>query len=804
MNKIYLFSFLILFPSIIFSQTKKTITAFRTEIAPIIDGDLSDSVWQKAPSGAGFIQYVPNPGKEATQNSEFKILYDNTSIYVYAMNFDTSPDSISHQLTKRDDTGVADFFAFAIDPFNDAKINYTFVVTSAGVQSDYKYLDGNSTDWNWNAVWKSEVKIVKNGWAVEYKIPYSALRFPNIDTQNWGINVRRYINRTRESSSWSEIDPSASNSILKNGNLLGISKIKSPVRLSLSPFIATYIQKYDGEKASVFFKGGMDLKYGINESFTLDMMLIPDFGQVQSDDKRLNLSPFELYYEENRSFFTEGTELFNRADIFYSRRIGGMPEKYWDVESNISESEKLISNPSDLRMLNATKISGKTKGGLSLGFLNGMTSKSFAVIQDTITGIEREFVTQNFTNYNVLAIEQTLKNNSYLSFINTNYVISGGENVSNVTGTDFKIANKENKYSLTGIGVYSYKSDSINNSTSGYLYNLRMSKISGNFQFYLSHQISNDSYQNNDMGYFTRNNEMIESFWMAYRMNKPKGKFLNYSASTAYSRVYQFKPFHYARSEMNFSFNGTFLNHHSAGLSAGISPEENYDFYEPRVAGKFVITPPFFFTGAWISSNYNKKFALDANVGFWKASYYNQNGNWVNFSPRFRLSDRIMFIYSFSNENDNGGYGFTGIDDVTEIIYFGQRNINTVTNTLNIYYTHNNKISMNLRARYFRSTVDYNKFVTLRDDGRFDTAPADYSYSNVNFNAFNIDMSITGEFAPGSFITLVWKNEIFASDENSDLDYFSNFGNTWKEPQTNTISLKIIYYLDYLYLQRKK
>lgn len=798
--KTYFFFLIFLFPLTIFSQEKKIITAVRTLEKPTVDGNLSDSVWQNAQAASGFTQYSPHDGQKSEYDAQIKILYDDNFIYVFAKMFDSDPQNIYSQLTKRDDTGVADYIGISFDPFNDAKLNFSFFVTAAGVQTDKKVLDGNVNDTNWDAVWKSRVAITSEGWDAEFQIPYSALRFSNNDVQKWGINFFRYIGNSRESSAWNPIDPSASNRNLQNGLLHGIKNIKSPVRLSLRPFIATYLNKQSSGNTQFLFKGGMDLKYGINESFTLDMMLIPDFGQVQSDDQRLNLSPFELYYEEKRAFFTEGTELFDRAGIFYSRRIGGTPNKYYEVYNQLAENEIVEHNPGELRLLNATKITGKTQEGLSLGLLNGVAMKSIAQIKDTISGDSREFVTQDYTNYNVLAVEQTLKNNSYISLINTNY-LRGSNYLSNVLGIDIKIADKKNKYALMGSGAVSYNNKN-NNQTTGGFYNIRLEKISGNFTFLLLHKTITDTYTNNDLGYLSRNNYNQQELEMSYRVYKPKGKFLNYGTSFSIENTTLYNPAVFTRAELNYSFSFTLKNHISMGANVGGVPINAYDYYEPRVENRYVITPSHIWTGAWISSDYSKTFAIDLNIGWWEASEYNQGGYWYGFSPRIRLGNKFLLIYSINSDCDKNVRGFAGIKNDT--IYFGARTVVNLTNTIDLNYIFNNKSFLSLRTRHFRSTVDYNDYFILTENGRYTSAEPEYSTENINFNAFNVDLVYTLEFMPGSFISFAWKNEIYSSGTDIQNDYFTNFASTMRETHGNSISLKLVYYLDYSTLKNNR
>jgi len=219
------------------------------------------------------------------------------------------------------------------------------------------------------------------------------------------------------------------------------------MRLQLSPYLSTY-QNHDGlvlpgtSKNTTTVNGGMDIKYGLNQAFTLDMTLIPDFGQVQSDKITLNLTPFEQKFSENRAFFTEGTELFNKGGLFYSRRIGGEPIHRYDF--NVNSNEKVNRNPSQSKLYNATKISGRTQNGLGIGMLNAVTRPQFAEIENLNNKEIRKVETNPLTNYNVLVFDQTLKHNSSISFINTSTLRSGKDRDANVSALLFDFNDKKN------------------------------------------------------------------------------------------------------------------------------------------------------------------------------------------------------------------------------------------------------------------------------------------------------------------------------------------------------------------------
>ena len=290
-------------------------------------------MWQDANPAGDFIQYNPYNGAAPSQPTVVRIMYDDRALYIGAMMYDSEPDSILRELGERDDDDInADFFTIDITPYNDGLNAFEFKVSASGVEIDTKHA-ANYQDRNWDPIWKSAVKINDSGWVAEIEIPYAAIRFPKTAEQLWGLNMWRSIRRYREWSTWSYINNKLDGVFNQSGTLTGIEGIKPPLRLFFIPYVAGYTENAPESKTWAYsYNYGMDMKLGLSESFTLDMTLIPDFGQVQSDDKIVNLSPFEVYYQERRPFFTEGTELFERGNIFYTRRVGGTPDGYGDIQ----------------------------------------------------------------------------------------------------------------------------------------------------------------------------------------------------------------------------------------------------------------------------------------------------------------------------------------------------------------------------------------------------------------------------------------------------------------------------------------
>jgi len=772
---------LIVSPLLSYSQfaPKKEYIITKCQIAPKIDGVLDDILWKELKVANNFIQMDPNNGKIERKGleTEVKICYDNTAIYFGVMMYDHSPDSILKELSKRDEEGKNfDAFGIWIDPYNNGQLSYNFLVSAAGVQTDAKY-STTSIDTKWDAVWKSAVKITDKGWVAEFAIPFSAIRFPsgkeNVDNIKWNLNMARGIRRNREHYTWNFIDVSYDNYALQNGLLeFPNFNIKSPVRLSVMPYAATYIDMYDGE--STFpYNFGMDLKYGLNEKFTLDMTLIPDFGQVASDDQILNLSPFEIRYSEKRQFFTEGTELFNKGEeMFYTRRI-----------------------QDDL--LNATKISGRTENGLGIGVLNAITNKT----EDN-----------PFTNYNIMVFDQAFGNNSSVGFINTNMTQFGGEEHSNVSGLIAMLNNKKSTFSLNGVLKMSSVFED-NTTTNGIHSAFQLNNTKGRFRYSVHSQLIDDKYNPNDLGFLTQNNLINNGLRLSYQQFKPSKHFVstNFSTSVNYQTLYN--PNKFSELDMGYSARVTLKNYLTISLMGSANPIENKDFYEARTNN---FTTPFIKSKriggyAYISSDYRKDFAIDIGTGFSVEPLYNSSEFSWRISPQYRINDKVSMRYVLSVRNSYNDAGFVTNNPSVILIsppemdyIFAIRNVDMITNVLKGSYVLNNKMDMSVKLRHYWSSVENTEYKNLDENGYLTDNNYYTENKDINYNIWTVDFAYNWWFAPGSQMSIVWKN---AMDDYSDIPqsiWTENISTTFSGLAQNSFSFKIVYYLDYLYLRKKQ
>ncbi|MFA5814485.1 MAG: DUF5916 domain-containing protein [Bacteroidales bacterium] len=785
---------------------KKQLGAVRSTGKITIDGVLNEPMWQSANAARGFVTYSPTIGLPETQRTEVRVVYDNNAVYFGVYLYDTAPDSIMRELTKRDQVsdGNVDRFKISLNPYNDGQNLFQFEVSAANVQGDSKLSSSSSGgddmyhhgDPSWNTVWYSKVNITRDGWVLEVEIPFAAIRFPKQDVQVWGINFQRTVRRTRETTTWNPVDRNFGEES-QVGELVGIQSVKSPIRLELYPFAAGYYQ-FSPEGKGFSYAAGMDLKYGINDAYTLDMTLIPDFGQRKSDQIILNLTPYEVQYQENRQFFTEGMELFDKSGLFYSRRIGKRPAGYYGVWDKLNEGEVVVQNPEEAKLINVTKISGRNTKNFGVGYLNAMTANTYATIVDP-DGKEKRVLTDPFSNYNMIVLDQVFGRNSYVNLTNTNVLTPSTTRMANVTNASIKVRDQANRYGVAGDGAVSLIYDSLTGvPVTGHTMKFAMGKYGGAFQAGYSFELISDTYNPNDMGYLRNNNSVGHNLELSHRIVEPFWIMNMFSNSLGFEYNMIYNPRAYSEFNMSWSTQALYRNYWDTRISLEYSPVETHDWYEPRVANRFFVRPSYLMFNLSGSSDYRKRVAFRASFQWFRNARGNQAFQY-SISPRFRLNNKFSFFPSVKYVTDRGDEGYvTSLDNGS--LVFGQRDIKTVTNSITGSYVFNNKSALSLSLRHYWSQVNYLQYYWLDSNGGLLDYPEYSGNENLDFNIFNIDLEYSLNFAPGSYLTVVWKNNISKSeriDAQAFLSYWENLQGTLISPQTNSFSIKVIYYLDY-------
>jgi len=793
---------------------KEVLQATRVSVKPKIDGVLNDEVYEEATPFIGkFYQISPDNGAPASYETKVFMLYTDFGLYIGAQMYDPNPSSIPQELGKRDDINGknVDVFAIILDPLNKGQNGFFYAVTAAGVQAD-AVISADNFDDNWDAVWNSKVEINNDGWAVEIEIPYSAIRFPKHEIGNWGINFYRSSKRLNEETTWNFINQEINGLINQSGTLTGLENITPPLRLSFSPYISGGVT-HDGEvnAYSTTYAGGMDLKWGLSESFTLDMSLIPDFSQVQSDDQVLNLTPFEVQFDENRPFFTEGTELFNKGDIFYSRRVG--QTRGYVAKEDLGPNEEIKSMPSSASLLNATKFSGRTSKGTGVGLFNAVSRETYATIENMETGARREYLIDPITNYNVFVVDQNLKNNSNFGIINTNVLREGSGRDANVTVGQIRLRDKTNTWSVFADGGYSYivsQGENGEEVLKGFRNTLSFSKVSGKFNFTTGMSQKSDSWDINDLGYLRIPNEFKIYARGSYNIYKPFSVFNRLQSWFDITHEQLYKP----RTFTNFNIHGgtwlQFKNFYEVGMGFNIKPYGEYDFYEPREDGRFFRSESNFNMFLFGGSDSRKPFSINANGGFWYRNYTNTLYLFSSIENNYRINNKLNLSLALQFENGGNGIGFVDKvydqNDKLQEIILGNRELQTIENVFGVNYTFNNKMALTFRLRHYWSWAEYNNFYNLLEDGTlgdtsFNGINPDGELYDSNFNAFNIDMVYSWQIGPGSFLNVNWKDAISNFTHQVDRNYGENFTSTLSDVSYNTLSVKLIYFIDVNYFK---
>lgn len=343
-------------------------TATELAMEPNLDGIIAgDSAWEGVVPTTGFTQIQPIEGDDATQNTEVFVGYTNKALYVGVLAYDDDPSTIVVADSRRDSSlDETDSFRFVIDGLLDRQNGYLFGTSPAGVQYDAQVIkeglagtlgaSAGGFNLNWDGSWNVEARITDFGWAAEFEIPFTTLRYGNGDQQDWGINFQRNIRSNNEIVFWAPLDRQRNiNRVSEAGTVTGI-RPPDFRNLQITPYVLASHKEggsLTGSESDQEF--GFDVKYSLTPSLTLDATYNTDFAQVEVDDAVVNLDRFSIFLPEKRPFFLENADQFKvgtsqEVELFFSRRIG-------------------IDDGNEVPIDGGIRLSGTVGTGTNLGFL---------------------------------------------------------------------------------------------------------------------------------------------------------------------------------------------------------------------------------------------------------------------------------------------------------------------------------------------------------------------------------------------------------------------------------------------------
>lgn len=821
---------------VIDTQTSETnqISAHEESSSITLDGLLDEEDWSAAQSISEFTQFEPVVGEPATQRTAVRVIYGRDNLYVGAILYDENPSGIEAALGRRDEYNRADWFLVSIDSYFDKKTAYTFGVNAAGVQLDAIQTSGRRSggdegpggDLSWDAIWYSSQRITHEGWIVEMRIPYNMLRFPARAEQTWGVHFTRSIPRLGEQSEWPHIPPvERTNLVARFGQLTGINNVQPKRNIQISPYALTQLQRTEDpeELGTVTGTGnvevGADLKIGLGTNVTFDATINPDFGQVEADPSVLNLTAFEIRFQERRPFFLEGTQIFDfdagPAQLIYTRRIGAQ--------------EPIIG---------AAKVSGQTEEGFSFGMLGATTGDDFN--PNRLFGIAR--VTQQIGAYS--------RTGAMLTAVDSPNSLGAGQQRSLFAGLDYDLRFLDNRYSVEGfVGTTSrWQTSDDEGVNKGYGAKMLFRKRRGALNGFFGIEGFDQFFNIEDIGQLRQKNYFTLPLRIGYDINqgRPFGPFLRASIGDFGAQEFSLSDGLSLGQRHRFSADGTLRSFEQVGV--GVSLENmfgGYDIYETRGLGSWARPFVTSFSAQYgTDSRRNWQVSPQLNVSFvdngGRTYGFGASGNW-NVSPQLVFSGNVEgtweddYIAWVSNEtfmlgsdgwligsesgvSDPAENQFISFDDQGELgqalpnasagdtffeSTFGERDTRSVDFTLRSTVTFTPKLSIQLYSQLFLARARYYDFQLLRSRDElvpFDTFPKRNEFA---FSTLNSNVVLRWEYRPGSTLFVVWTHARRTNDRLNplapwgrspyDRDINGQISDTFDMIPTNVFLLKLSY-----------
>ena len=804
-----------------------------------VDGELNDAIWQAVPPIKEFVQREPSEGAAPTFETEARVAYDTTALYVAVTAFDSDPQRIVGIRTRRDEGSPSDWISVLIDSFHDRRSAFEFDVNPAGVKQDSYWFNDTNNDQGWDAVWDVAVSRSERGWRAEFRIPFSQLRYRPSETSTFGLAIIRKVGRLNETATWPLLSKSANGYVSSFGELTGLRLERAPKRLEVVPYLVADVKTQPGEPGNPLINTtdpdgslGVDLKYALRPGLTLTGTINPDFGQVEADPAVVNLSAFETFFSERRPFFVEGGGIFsfdidcndgNCSGLFYSRRIGRTPRGEPDVPDG-----GYSSAPAQTTILGAAKLTGRM-GNFSVGALNAVTAAEDAIISDGTVQTTRQTI-EPLTNYSVVRARREFSNQSALGFMTTftnrnldastrflpgeaytggldadwrfgpKYAIRGFLAGSTVQGDPTAIdeLQRNNVHSFQRPDSANLTYDPTRTSMNGYGGSASVSKIAGARMVFSSNVgFKSPGFEINDVGFMQRADQRTMSNWMQIRYDKPSQKWLrsfrynlnqwagwNYDGDRLYSGI-------------NVNAHAVFRNNWGTGTGGNI----NWQPFDDRATrgGPGVYGNAQRSIWAYVESDQRPAVSLGIftfNSTDGKGTTLHDASPNVSYRPSSFLKASVGLHWSQNTDQsqwveatDDGRYVFARIYQQTVGI---QTRLNyTVTPTL----------SIQLYAEPFVSSGNYTNFKELVDgrsksyEGRY--KPTAYAGNpDFNYRSFRTTNVLRWEYKPGSTLFVVWQQGREDSVEHGDFNFNRDFGAVFDAPAKNVFLVKFAYWFN--------
>jgi hypothetical protein len=728
--------------------------------APAVDGRLDDPVWQAATPITGFTQRDPHEGQPGTERTEARIAYTDDALYVAIRAYDSHPEAIVAQLTRRDEESPSDWLAIGIDSYRDRRTAFAFFVNPAGVKRDSYLFDDSNEDYSWDAVWEVATSRDAEGWTAEFRIPFSQLRFPKRDEHQFGFNVYRVIARLNEEQYWRLPPKNQSGMVSRFGDLIGIEGINPPRRVEVMPYAAASGTFDPAEAGNPFQTGrdgrgrtGADVLVGLTSNLTLSATINPDFGQVEADPAVVNLTAFESFFPEKRPFFNEGLDVFRfpialgdgdgaNEQLFYTRRIGRAPQGEADDRGGYAQEV------TETTILGAAKLTGKTPSGWTVGLLSALTAEERADVVDaagtrfsdpveprslySVGRLARDF-RNGLTQIGVFATAMDrslprglddLRSSAYAGglkwshrFRHDTYSVNGWLVGTRVLGSPEAIDETQRSsaryFQRPDLDYVTY--DPARTSLSGFAGQFIFNKhAGGNWRFGVGVDTRSPGFEVNDIGYQRDADRSIQFTWINRRWLQPGKVFrrLNINFNQWYGWTYGWDRLALGG---NVNLNYTLLNYWGGYL--GLNREWDGIATGALRGGPALIRPGG--TNGWggFYSDDRKAFRLGLNGSFWRGD---ENAGWYyGFGPdiAWRPASNVDLSVSPNLSRNVDRWQYLDTQDALGSTHylFGELEQTTVNMTVRGNATFTPELSLQVYAQPFVASGDFTGFKRVSD-----------------------------------------------------------------------------------------
>jgi len=835
--------------------------------APAIDGRGDDPCWRKAEWSGGFTQSEPDCGAAPGEATEFKVMYDDKHLYLLVRCHDSQAGSIVRRVSRRDEID-GDYIAVLVDSYHDKRTALGFKVNAAGVKADVTLSgDSNNQDPTWDPVWNAAAVVDEKGWTAEMAIPFSQLRFASGENVTFGFQVRRLLHRRQEISSWQHIPREAPGFVSCFGVLEGLKGIRAQHQVEIVPYAVAQAALSPREAGNPFadgrsgaLLGGLDGKIGLTSDLTLDFTVNPDFGQVEADPSVVNLTGYETFFQEKRPFFTEGRSIldfqitggdgdFSMDNLFYSRRIGRAPRH--EPETGPGE---YLNMPAATSILGAFKITGRTRRGLSLGILDGLTARETAAIA-LDGGLRREAV-EPLANYFLLRAQQDLNEGRtvlgamvtavhrdisdetldflhrqaysggfdlYHSWKNRRFHVSIKTVFSLVQGSAAAIERTQKSsvhyFQRPDAGYLEF--DPARTELGGWGGNLELGRNAGSGVNWAGGVAwRSPGLELNDMGYVGRSDVAMAWGWAGYRIRKPTGAFNQLGVNLNAWRGYDFggEPV-FAGGNVNFW--GELKNYWS--VNAGINRQgANLSLAALRGGPALRFDPGW---NIWwgLGSDSRRPLLASLNGSLYRADSDTRESGGLSlalaYRPGSRLSLRVAPGFSFNRNlrqyvatRDVGGENRYVLGEIRQNTYYVTLRLNCcITPDLSIQFYGQPFLSSGRYAGFSR--VVSPRARAINDQLRpfasgeigFDPEAGEYrvleaggaafSFASPDFRILELrsNLVLRWEYRPGAALYAVWSQGRSGDLGRGEFDLAGGFSDLMRLPSTNVFLVKFTY-----------